>query len=106
MRQRFAGKRAVVTGGAPGIGEATVRRLHAEGAHVLIADLRTDAIGALADELSSERIAGHNSAAGSTAAKSVAFTTRRLSCGSFPTSPLIPTNLSMNATHFGSPART
>ena len=36
---RFAGKRAVVTGGASGIGRATALRLAEEGAHVLIADL-------------------------------------------------------------------
>lgn len=36
---RFAGKRAVVTGGASGIGAATARRLAAEGAWVLIGDI-------------------------------------------------------------------
>ena len=35
---RFAGKVAVVTGGASGIGEATVRRLVGEGAKVVFAD--------------------------------------------------------------------
>ena len=35
---RFAGKIAVVTGGASGIGAATVARLAAEGAEVLVAD--------------------------------------------------------------------
>lgn len=35
---RFAGKVAVVTGGASGIGEATVRRLTGEGAKVVFAD--------------------------------------------------------------------
>jgi hypothetical protein len=34
---RFAGQIAVVTGGASGIGHATVRRLHSEGARVVIA---------------------------------------------------------------------
>ncbi|MCP2334858.1 3-oxoacyl-ACP reductase [Actinomadura rupiterrae] len=37
--QRFEGRVAVVTGGASGIGLATVRRLAAEGAKVVIADL-------------------------------------------------------------------
>ena len=41
---RFSGKVAVVTGGASGIGAATARRLHGEGASVLIADVN-DALG-------------------------------------------------------------
>lgn len=36
---RFAGKRVVITGGASGIGLATVRRFAAEGAEVLIGDI-------------------------------------------------------------------
>ncbi|MFW0793916.1 SDR family oxidoreductase [Gordonia sp. CPCC 205515] len=35
----IAGSSAVVVGGAGGLGEATVRRLHAAGAHVVVADL-------------------------------------------------------------------
>jgi len=42
---------ALVTGGASGLGEATVRRLHADGAIVVIVDLPTSAGDALADEL-------------------------------------------------------
>ena len=42
---------ALVTGGASGLGEATVRRLHAEGAAVVIVDLPSSAGAALADEL-------------------------------------------------------
>jgi len=42
---------ALVSGGASGLGEATVRRLHAGGAHVVIADLSADKGEALAAEL-------------------------------------------------------
>lgn len=44
--RRFEGKRAVVTGGASGIGRATALRLVAEGAEVLIGDI--DEEGAMA----------------------------------------------------------
>ena len=39
LTQRLAGRVAVVTGGASGIGLASSRRLAAEGAHVVVADL-------------------------------------------------------------------
>ena len=48
---RFEGAVALVTGGASGIGEATVRALVAEGAKVVIADLQADRGEALAAEL-------------------------------------------------------
>lgn len=48
---RFNGKVAVVTGGASGIGEATVRRLVSEGARVMIADLQGEAAERLAADL-------------------------------------------------------
>ncbi len=48
---RLAGKVAVVTGGASGIGAGTVRAFHAEGASVVVADLQADAGQALAAEL-------------------------------------------------------
>ena len=46
---RFTGKRAVVTGGASGIGRATALRLADEGAEVLIGDLDEAGGQALAD---------------------------------------------------------
>ena len=42
---------ALVTGGASGLGEATVRRLHEGGAAVVIVDLPTSPGAALAEEL-------------------------------------------------------
>jgi NAD(P)-dependent dehydrogenase (short-subunit alcohol dehydrogenase family) len=51
MSGRLAGKVAVVTGGASGIGEATVRRFVGEGANVVIADLQQVPGQMLATEL-------------------------------------------------------
>ena len=52
---RFAGKRAVVTGGASGIGHATALRLVREGAEVVIGDI-DDAAGQEIAETSNGRI--------------------------------------------------
>lgn len=49
--QRLAGKVALVTGGARGIGEGIVRRFVAEGASVMITDVLDAEGSALADEL-------------------------------------------------------
>ena len=51
MSGRLEGKVAVITGGASGIGEATVRRFVEEGASVVIADLQEEAGRALQTEL-------------------------------------------------------
>lgn len=51
MSQELVEKVAIVTGGAGGIGRATVERFVAEGAQVVIADIDTDAGEALAEEL-------------------------------------------------------
>ena len=48
---RISGSSAVVVGGAGGLGEATVRRLHAAGAKVVVADLADDKGKALEEEL-------------------------------------------------------
>ena len=51
LTQRLAGKVAVITGGGGGIGLATGRRMHAEGATIVVADIDRDAGRAAADEL-------------------------------------------------------
>jgi NAD(P)-dependent dehydrogenase (short-subunit alcohol dehydrogenase family) len=48
---RFQGKAAIVTGGAGGIGAAICKRLAAEGARTVVADLRQDAADATAAQL-------------------------------------------------------
>ncbi len=45
------GSSALVSGGASGLGAATARRLHADGAHVTLADLNEEKGNALASEL-------------------------------------------------------
>lgn len=54
---RFKGQVAIVTGGASGIGEATCRRLVAEGATVVVADVNGDRAASLADALGPNAIA-------------------------------------------------
>jgi 3-hydroxyacyl-CoA dehydrogenase / 3-hydroxy-2-methylbutyryl-CoA dehydrogenase len=48
---QIEGSGALIAGGASGLGEATARLLHANGAHVVIADLNQDRGNALAAEL-------------------------------------------------------
>lgn len=51
LTQRLAGKVAVITGGASGIGLASARRLRAEGATIVIGDIDPATGKAVADEL-------------------------------------------------------
>ena len=53
---RLEGRKALVTGGAGGIGAATARRLAAEGADVAVADLNLDDAKEVAGEISGEAV--------------------------------------------------
>jgi NAD(P)-dependent dehydrogenase (short-subunit alcohol dehydrogenase family) len=55
---RIEGASALVAGGASGLGEATARRLHADGASLVIADMNAEKGAALAAELG-ERASFH-----------------------------------------------
>jgi NAD(P)-dependent dehydrogenase (short-subunit alcohol dehydrogenase family) len=52
LTRRLAGRVAVITGGGSGIGLAAGRRMHAEGARVVVGDIDGDAGAVAADELS------------------------------------------------------
>src|SRR2546430_12514404 len=54
----LAGRAAVVTGGASGIGRATARRLARDGAHVAIFDINDAGAKSVADELTERHGAG------------------------------------------------
>jgi NAD(P)-dependent dehydrogenase (short-subunit alcohol dehydrogenase family) len=51
LTRRLAGRVAVVTGGGGGIGLAAARRMHAEGATVVVGDVDHEAGGAAAEEV-------------------------------------------------------
>ena len=57
MKQDFEGKVAVVTGAADGIGAATARRLHAEGALLALVDIRPEPLREVATELGGRTLA-------------------------------------------------
>src|SRR5690606_8285884 len=54
---RFEGRIAIVTGAASGIGAATARRLAAEGARVVIADINADGAEAVARDIGDAAVA-------------------------------------------------
>ncbi|WP_432003621.1 SDR family NAD(P)-dependent oxidoreductase [Streptomyces sioyaensis] len=55
---RFDGHRALITGAGSGIGQATVRRLLAEGARVVAADIDADGLRSTADRAAGDGTAG------------------------------------------------
>lgn len=58
MSGRVAGKKALITGGAQGLGAAMARKLAAEGAKVSIADLNLEGARAVAEEINAAHGAG------------------------------------------------
>ena len=60
MAGRVSGKVAIVTGGASGIGAATVRRLAGEGAAVVAADVNRELGEALVKELGGDTLFAHH----------------------------------------------
>jgi len=53
---RFAGRAAVVTGGASGLGKASAARIVAEGGQVVLWDLNADALKAAAEEVGATHV--------------------------------------------------
>ncbi|KQR55253.1 SDR family NAD(P)-dependent oxidoreductase [Brevundimonas sp. Leaf168] len=55
-RDRFAGRTAVVTGGASGLGKASAARIVSEGGKVVLWDLNADALEAAAEEVGATHV--------------------------------------------------
>jgi NAD(P)-dependent dehydrogenase (short-subunit alcohol dehydrogenase family) len=79
LTQRLAGRVAVITGGGSGIGLAAGRRMHAEGAMIVVGDVDADAGAAAAEELSGLFVAVDVSDEG---AVNALFDTAAQRCGS------------------------
>jgi len=73
---RLDGRHALVTGGASGIGEATVKELVRAGAFVLIADINLEAAEALAKSVGSSRVVHLDVTSPKSIAAAVAHTSR------------------------------
>ena len=58
VTMKLANKVVVITGSGGGIGAACARRFAAEGAKVLVTDINTDSVSAVASEIGSEGLAG------------------------------------------------
>jgi NAD(P)-dependent dehydrogenase (short-subunit alcohol dehydrogenase family) len=65
---RFSGKVVLITGAASGLGLATARLLHAEGASLALVDWDAAALGKVAKDLDAVRLFGDASQAGTAAA--------------------------------------
>lgn len=56
---RFKNKKAIITGGADGIGKAIAQRLGSEGAHVSLFDINAEMLSAAVEELSQQGISAN-----------------------------------------------